>query len=335
MTDMPTGPTDANPTTRYDPPPRRSRRPRLRPSGRRAARHRPSSTPPSAARRLAAAGGDAGRHRLDRLRPHPPGVGLWYFADRTLGLELPRSRWTSSGRSPSSCSAAGIVLPLAASRRVDRLDPGRRLGGGSRLSSPTGAAGSPRCTPRSGRSRPPIRRSRIAHWRAVRERLFREHPQSPVPPRSAPRSGRATSTTTRRCGSTCWSSRAAAADPAPSRSSSRTAARTRCRSAGSARAAPVPGRRAEALGLLDGRLCGRPVHPVPRRHERARDVRRGSLSGGRARRAPTWAATRRPATLILDFNFAFQPSCAFDPRWACPLAPPENRLDIDSAPASA
>jgi uncharacterized protein (DUF1684 family) len=37
-----------------------------------------------------------------------------------------------------------------------------------------------------------------------------------------------------------------------------------------------------------------------------------------------------PATgaLILDCNFAFQPSCAFDPRWACPLAPPENRLDV-------
>jgi hypothetical protein len=33
-------------------------------------------------------------------------------------------------------------------------------------------------------------------------------------------------------------------------------------------------------------------------------------------------------TLICDFNFAYQPSCAFDPRWACPLAPPENRLDI-------
>jgi len=33
-------------------------------------------------------------------------------------------------------------------------------------------------------------------------------------------------------------------------------------------------------------------------------------------------------TLILDFNFAFQPSCAFDPRWSCPLSPPENRLDI-------
>ena len=33
-------------------------------------------------------------------------------------------------------------------------------------------------------------------------------------------------------------------------------------------------------------------------------------------------------TLIVDFNFAFQPSCAFDPKWACPLAPPENRLDL-------
>jgi uncharacterized protein (DUF1684 family) len=32
--------------------------------------------------------------------------------------------------------------------------------------------------------------------------------------------------------------------------------------------------------------------------------------------------------LILDFNFAYQPSCAFDPRWACPLAPPESRLAI-------
>jgi uncharacterized protein (DUF1684 family) len=32
--------------------------------------------------------------------------------------------------------------------------------------------------------------------------------------------------------------------------------------------------------------------------------------------------------LILDFNFATQPSCAFDPRWACPLPPPENRLDL-------
>ena len=37
---------------------------------------------------------------------------------------------------------------------------------------------------------------------------------------------------------------------------------------------------------------------------------------------------REPGTLVLDFNFAFQPSCAFDPKYACPLAPPPNRLDL-------
>jgi hypothetical protein len=31
-------------------------------------------------------------------------------------------------------------------------------------------------------------------------------------------------------------------------------------------------------------------------------------------------------TITIDFNFAYQPSCAFDPRWSCPLSPPENRL---------
>jgi uncharacterized protein (DUF1684 family) len=31
-------------------------------------------------------------------------------------------------------------------------------------------------------------------------------------------------------------------------------------------------------------------------------------------------------TLVLDFNFAYHPSCAYDPRWSCPLAPPGNRL---------
>jgi uncharacterized protein (DUF1684 family) len=32
--------------------------------------------------------------------------------------------------------------------------------------------------------------------------------------------------------------------------------------------------------------------------------------------------------LILDFNFAYQPSCSYDPTWVCPLAPPDNRLDV-------
>jgi uncharacterized protein (DUF1684 family) len=32
--------------------------------------------------------------------------------------------------------------------------------------------------------------------------------------------------------------------------------------------------------------------------------------------------------LVLDFNFAYNPSCAYDPRWVCPLAPPPNRLEV-------
>ena len=32
--------------------------------------------------------------------------------------------------------------------------------------------------------------------------------------------------------------------------------------------------------------------------------------------------------LILDFNFAYHPSCRYDPKWVCPLAPPGNRLQV-------
>ena len=32
--------------------------------------------------------------------------------------------------------------------------------------------------------------------------------------------------------------------------------------------------------------------------------------------------------LVLDFNFSYNPSCAYDPRWVCPLVPAPNRLDV-------
>ena len=32
--------------------------------------------------------------------------------------------------------------------------------------------------------------------------------------------------------------------------------------------------------------------------------------------------------LVLDLNFAYAPSCAYDPSWACPLPPPGNRLEV-------
>jgi uncharacterized protein len=32
--------------------------------------------------------------------------------------------------------------------------------------------------------------------------------------------------------------------------------------------------------------------------------------------------------VVLDFNFAYNPSCAYDPQWVCPLAPSANRLAV-------
>ncbi|MHB8621676.1 MAG: DUF1684 domain-containing protein [Chloroflexota bacterium] len=44
---------------------------------------------------------------------------------------------------------------------------------------------------------------------------------------------------------------------------------------------------------------------------------------------PTCSAPSDPAgTVTLDFNYAYHPSCAYAPRWACPLAPPGNRLPM-------
>lgn len=34
------------------------------------------------------------------------------------------------------------------------------------------------------------------------------------------------------------------------------------------------------------------------------------------------------ATLVIDLNFAYNPSCAYDPAWACPLAPLANVLPV-------
>ncbi len=48
------------------------------------------------------------------------------------------------------------------------------------------------------------------------------------------------------------------------------------------------------------------------------DTSKGADLGGDAARG----------TVVVDFNFAYQPSCAFDHRWSCPLSPPENRLPL-------
>ena len=33
--------------------------------------------------------------------------------------------------------------------------------------------------------------------------------------------------------------------------------------------------------------------------------------------------------VTLDFNYAYHPSCVHDGRWSCPLAPPENWLEVE------
>ena len=46
---------------------------------------------------------------------------------------------------------------------------------------------------------------------------------------------------------------------------------------------------------------------------------------------PSRAPTSAPAdgSLVLDFNFAYNPSCAYDPAWACPLAQPGNTVGVE------
>ena len=83
----PTGPTDPTPTAPYDPPP---------PSPAAAAPPpAPPSVPPMA---------PAPTWRMRRDDPGRTGtivfgvilavIGLWFFADQTLGLEMPRLRWS-------------------------------------------------------------------------------------------------------------------------------------------------------------------------------------------------------------------------------------------------
>jgi len=49
-------------------------------------------------------------------------------------------------------------------------------------------------------------------------------------------------------------------------------------------------------------------------------VKGADLGGGRA-----------PWSLVFDFNFAYNPSCAYDPASACPLAPAGNVVDVEIA----
>lgn len=174
----------------------------------------------------------------------------------------------------------------------------------------------------------------LAHWRAVRERLFREHPQSPVPAEA-----RATFRAYHFEYDPALRSEVVLA-PAPPTGPS-----------------PLDGPRALTLELPESggehlafsRIGWIPV-PLPGGPRRLsvfwmagyagglfipfRDATNGTETYGAGRYLVDSAKSADlggdPArnALVIDFNFAFHPSCAFDPRFACPLAPPENRLDV-------
>ena len=66
-----------------------------------------------------------------------------------------------------------------------------------------------------------------------------------------------------------------------------------------------------------------------------RDASNGSTTygGGRylldtVKGADLGSPPGREELLVVDANYAYHPSCAHDARWSCPLAPPENRLEV-------
>ena len=175
-------------------------------------------------------------------------------------------------------------------------------------------------------------------WRGTRERLFREHPQSPVPADKR----------------TAFWARHYPADPA-----------LRFEVAVAPDAAPPEPAASGLAGLGGGLVMDLPVSaggtmsfnrighvevPFVTGTRRLGVYWMAGYAGGiflpfrdATSGSETYAAGRYlldsaksadlggdpgRGTLVLDFNFAFQPSCAFDPKWACPLAPPENRIDI-------
>lgn len=168
----------------------------------------------------------------------------------------------------------------------------------------------------------------LAHWRSVRERLYREHPQSPVPAaeRAAFRARHFDHDPRLRF--------LVAVDPAPPpdpdalplqlpNSGADTLAFKRV---GTVRLPFPTGARSLSVFWMTGYAGGLFI-PF-------RDATNGQETYGAGRylvdaaKSADLGADPDTGDLILDLNFATQPSCAFDARWACPLAPPENRLDI-------
>jgi uncharacterized protein (DUF1684 family) len=168
----------------------------------------------------------------------------------------------------------------------------------------------------------------LAHWRVVRERLYREHPQSPIP------AGARAAFRARHFDHDPGLRMEAEVEPVPAEppgspplelpgSGDEAFAFQRI---GTVRVRLPAGERRLSVFWMAGYAGGLFI-PF-------RDATNGAETYGAGRylvdgaKAADLGTNPETGALILDFNFAYQPSCAFDPRWACPLAPPENRLEV-------
>jgi len=170
-------------------------------------------------------------------------------------------------------------------------------------------------------------------WRAERDKLFRSHPQSPLPIEQRARFG----------GLSYF-----AYDPAYRM----TAALEPLSESGSPFALELPAIELPTSGSepfsftrigtlhLSGPLAGQALPAfwmtgyagglfVP-----FRDTTSGTQTYAAGRylldtvKGADHGGNRERGELMLDFNLAYHPSCAYEPRWNCPLAPPQSRLSV-------
>lgn len=183
----------------------------------------------------------------------------------------------------------------------------------------------------------------VLHWRTSREYLYRWHPMSPVPPpiRATFRAHHFPYDRSLRCEVSVLPD-----DAGPLMASGTTV--VYASRAGSATSGPPP--RAQTVRL---RRLGWVAVPLPTGPRRLaiywRDDAMGGLvlgfrdatngvqtdADGRylldgAQGADLGGDIQRQ-TLVLDFNFAYQPDGAFDPRRESACVPPENSLDVPLA----
>lgn len=163
-------------------------------------------------------------------------------------------------------------------------------------------------------------------WRVGRDALFREHPQSPLPPGSP----------LRETGLPCWPydpdlRLEVALGPVPEGSRtlelpSGETGSTLLRAVGTVEL-PGPVGASVTLWWLE-QYAGGLFLPLRDGTAGGADPAAASYGGGRylldtAKGADLGASDGR---LVVDLNFLYHPSCRYDDAWLCPLAPPENTV---------